>query len=132
MRNSRRGWLALVCGMVVSIAASAAAIDAANMTNFRSVGIESSRVHTAPNVAAAITELQTHPPHLVIAMATAEFPKTVIPAVESVLLAEYLRSKRTPVRLLLTPLITHAEVDRAAAAADVWNLVRFWADVLGR
>ena len=30
MRNSRRGWLALVCGMVVSIAASAAAIDAGN------------------------------------------------------------------------------------------------------
>ena len=55
---------------------------------------------------------------------------TVIPAVESVMLGEYLRSKGTPVRLLLTPLITHAEVDRAAAASDVWNLVSFWAEVL--
>jgi predicted esterase len=57
---------------------------------------------------------------------------TVIPAVESVMLGEYLRARRTPVRLLLTPLITHAEVDHAAAASDVWDLVRFWAEVLGK
>jgi dienelactone hydrolase len=55
---------------------------------------------------------------------------TVIPAVESVMLSEYLRSKGTNVRLLLTPLITHAELDHPPVAADVWDLVSFWAAVL--
>ncbi len=50
---------------------------------------------------------------------------TVIPTVESVLLARFLHG-RTPVRALLSGLITHAEVDRSAAAADVWELTTFW------
>ena len=40
---------------------------------------------------------------------------TVIPTVETVLLARYLHGS-TPVRALLSGLITHAEVDRSAAA----------------
>ena len=55
---------------------------------------------------------------------------TVIPSVESLLLARHLGGK-TRVRTLLSGLITHAEVDRAAAAADVIKLVGFWADMLG-
>ena len=39
----------------------------------------------------------------------------MIPAAESVLLGDYLRSKGVDVHLLLSGLITHAEVDRAAA-----------------
>jgi dienelactone hydrolase len=54
---------------------------------------------------------------------------TVIPSVESLLLAKYLEG-RTRVRTLLTGLITHAEVDRAAAAAEVIKLVGFWAELL--
>jgi dienelactone hydrolase len=54
----------------------------------------------------------------------------VIPAAESVLLAEYLRSKGVEVRLLLSPIITHAEFDKAAAYLEVWKLISFWADVL--
>jgi len=54
---------------------------------------------------------------------------TVIPTVESVLLARYLHGK-TPVRALLSGLITHAEVDRSAAAHDVWELTSFWRDVM--
>ncbi len=50
---------------------------------------------------------------------------TVIPTVETVLLARYLHG-RTPVRALLSGLITHAEVDRSAAAVDVWQLTTFW------
>jgi hypothetical protein len=50
---------------------------------------------------------------------------TVIPTVESVLLARFLHG-RTPVRALLSGLITHAEVDRSAAARDVWELTAFW------
>jgi dienelactone hydrolase len=57
---------------------------------------------------------------------------TVIPAAESVLLADYLRKKDTNVHLLLSDLITHAEVDRAAAATDTMKLVSFWADVLNK
>ena len=55
---------------------------------------------------------------------------TVIPAAESVVLANYLRAHGAHVRVLLSGLITHAEVDRAATALDAWKLVAFWADVL--
>jgi dienelactone hydrolase len=54
----------------------------------------------------------------------------VIPAMESVLLAETLRERGAEVTQLATPLITHAEVDRGAAARAVWELVGFWADLL--
>ena len=54
---------------------------------------------------------------------------TVIPSVESLLLAQHLEGK-TQVRTLLSGLITHAEVDRGAAAAEVIRLVGFWAELL--
>jgi pimeloyl-ACP methyl ester carboxylesterase len=54
---------------------------------------------------------------------------TVIPSVESLLLASHLEG-RTRVRTLLSGLITHAEADRAAAAGDVIKLVGFWAELL--
>ena len=57
---------------------------------------------------------------------------TVIPAVETTLLARYLRQKRTPVNPLLSGLITHAEVDKTAAAAETWKLVGFWSSLLSR
>jgi dienelactone hydrolase len=54
----------------------------------------------------------------------------VIPAMESALLAGTLRSHGADVTQLATPLITHAEVDRSAAARAIWDLVRFWANLL--
>jgi dienelactone hydrolase len=54
----------------------------------------------------------------------------VIPAVESKLLAENLRQRGAHVEQLATPLITHAEVDRSAAARAFWDLVKFWGDLL--
>ena len=54
----------------------------------------------------------------------------VIPAVESTLLAENLRKRGARVEQLATPLITHAEVDRSAAARAFWDLVKFWSDLL--
>jgi dienelactone hydrolase len=54
----------------------------------------------------------------------------VIPAVESVLLARELRERHARVRQLATPLITHAEVDRAKTFRTIWELVRFWGDLL--
>jgi dienelactone hydrolase len=53
----------------------------------------------------------------------------VVPAVESQILAERL-SRQVPVHLLITPLITHAEVDRSAGVVDTWRLVRFWFELL--
>lgn len=50
---------------------------------------------------------------------------TVIPPIETLLLASHLRPT-SPVTGLLSGLITHAEVDRSAAASDVWALTRFW------
>jgi dienelactone hydrolase len=54
----------------------------------------------------------------------------VIPAMESALLAEHLRP-RIPVHCLISPLITHAEINRRARFADVWHLIAFWAGVFG-
>jgi hypothetical protein len=50
----------------------------------------------------------------------------VVPALESLRLAKHLES-RTKVRVLLTALISHAEVDRPATAAEVVALIKFWA-----
>ena len=55
---------------------------------------------------------------------------TVIPAAESAVLDDYLRGKGADVHLLLSNLITHAEVNRSATASDTWKLVAFWASVL--
>jgi len=49
----------------------------------------------------------------------------VVPSSESRLLAERL-SPQVPVHLLITPLITHAEVDRDAGVTDIYYLIRFW------
>jgi hypothetical protein len=55
----------------------------------------------------------------------------VIPSVETVLLAGHLRGK-TDVHAVLSGLITHAEVDRSAAATEVWRLVGFWKELMDR
>jgi dienelactone hydrolase len=57
---------------------------------------------------------------------------TVIPAVETLLLARHLEEARVEVHPLLSGLITHAEVDKTAAAAETWKLVRFWGTLLDR
>jgi len=54
----------------------------------------------------------------------------VIPSVETVLLGEYLVDK-ADVRGLLSGLITHAELNRAPTATDVWRLASFWRQVFG-
>jgi acetyl esterase/lipase len=54
----------------------------------------------------------------------------VVPAIESTLLAQHATSAGVRARALLTPLITHAEVDRGSTVAAMWRLVDFWADVL--
>ncbi len=56
----------------------------------------------------------------------------VIPAAETVALARTLTERGANAHALVTPLITHAEVDRAAGVADAWALVGFWSDVLSR
>ena len=55
----------------------------------------------------------------------------VIPSVETVLLARYLQGK-TEVHAVLSGLITHAEVDKSAAATEVWRLVGFWKELMDR
>ena len=55
---------------------------------------------------------------------------TVIPAVETRLLAQSLRARGTVVHPLLSGLITHAEVDKSAAVSETLRLVAFWASLL--
>jgi pimeloyl-ACP methyl ester carboxylesterase len=49
----------------------------------------------------------------------------VVPAIESRRLAAVLERK-APVHLLVTSLITHAEVDRPPTAGEVWEMIRFF------
>jgi dienelactone hydrolase len=49
----------------------------------------------------------------------------VVPAIESRRLAVALEP-HAPVQLLVTSLITHAEVDHPPTAGEVWQMVRFW------
>jgi dienelactone hydrolase len=53
----------------------------------------------------------------------------VVPAVETAVLAEHLKP-HTTVRVLITPLISHAEVDRPATRAEIWDLVSFFKEML--
>jgi dienelactone hydrolase len=55
----------------------------------------------------------------------------VIPTSESRLLADHL-GEQTDVHLVISELITHAEVDRPPRAGEVLTLARFWGDLLGR
>jgi hypothetical protein len=57
---------------------------------------------------------------------------TVIPPAESILLGNTFRERGADVRVLLSRIITHAELDRAGDLAEAWRLVAFWADLLGR
>jgi dienelactone hydrolase len=54
----------------------------------------------------------------------------VIPASETRQLTEWLGARGVRARALVTPLISHAQVDAAPASRDVLALIRFWADVL--
>ena len=54
----------------------------------------------------------------------------VVPAIESTLLARDLEKAKHSVHVLLTPLITHAEVDRTSSVQAVWSLIDFWARLL--
>jgi dienelactone hydrolase len=54
----------------------------------------------------------------------------VVPAIESTLLGRELSARGVPVHVLLTPLITHAEVDRASTMPAVWRLIHFWTRLL--
>lgn len=56
----------------------------------------------------------------------------VVPAIESTMLAATLRGEGHSVRVLLSPLITHAEVDRSSTAVALWKLVDFWNAVLAQ
>lgn len=54
----------------------------------------------------------------------------VVPAIESTLLGRDLESRGISAHVLLTPLITHAKVDKAPSAATVWRLIHFWSKML--
>jgi acetyl esterase/lipase len=54
----------------------------------------------------------------------------VVPAIESTLLGQHLQSEGVRVHVLLTPLITHAEVDRRSTTTAIWRLIDFWSKLL--
>jgi dienelactone hydrolase len=54
----------------------------------------------------------------------------IIPAAESVLLAGSLEDRGGDVEVLLSGLITHAQISTSATASDAWKLIRFWTGIL--
>jgi dienelactone hydrolase len=54
----------------------------------------------------------------------------VIPAIESTLLGRRLGEQGTSVHHLVTPLITHAELNRQAGPGEAWKMISFWKDIL--
>jgi dienelactone hydrolase len=76
----------------------------------------------------ALSAERSPPPHAPVYLLHGT-DDNVIPAVESLLLARHLE-RSTDVRVLLSPLITHAEVDRPTQFGEIWKLVAFWSDVL--
>src|SRR5262245_13888370 len=54
----------------------------------------------------------------------------IIPAAESILLADALKARGADVKVLLSGLITHAQASGSATASDAWKLIRFWTDIL--
>ncbi len=55
---------------------------------------------------------------------------TVIPAIESELLGRHLKDKGVEAHVLLSQLITHAEVNKSAAASETLRLIGFWGSLL--
>lgn len=54
----------------------------------------------------------------------------VIPSAETPITADYLRRRgNTRVRQLLTPLVSHADLDTNAPVRDVWQLIKFWKEM---
>jgi dienelactone hydrolase len=58
------------------------------------------------------------------------YDDNIIPAAESLLLADDLRAKGADVQVLISGLITHAQVSASATASDAWKLIRFWKEIL--
>lgn len=58
------------------------------------------------------------------------FDDNIVPAAESVLLANALEARNAEVELLVSGLITHAQVSASATASDAWKLIRFWTGIL--
>ena len=55
----------------------------------------------------------------------------VIPSSETPLTADYLRRNgNTRVKTLLTPLVSHADLNTNAPIADAWRLVKFWKSMM--
>ena len=86
-------------------------------------------LHDPETVAVLSPEQATPPAGKVFLLHGAD--DNVIPSVETVLLANYLRGK-VETHAVLSGLITHAEVDRNAGAIEVWRLVGFWKDLMTR
>jgi len=59
------------------------ALDQSNSANWHNVQIDSTNEVATPDVSNAISSLSQFPPHIVIAMTTAEFPQSVMPTVEA-------------------------------------------------
>ena len=54
----------------------------------------------------------------------------VIPSAETPIAADHLRrSGNTRVRQLLTPLVSHADLDTNAPVREVWQLIKFWKEM---
>jgi acetyl esterase/lipase len=54
---------------------------------------------------------------------------SIIPTGEATALAAHLERAGTPTRVLVTPVLGHAEVQMDLTAREVWRLLRFWTEM---
>ena len=87
--------------------------------------VESLRNH--PGMSALSAERATPPAAPIFLLHGVD--DSVIPSVETVLLAEHFRGK-AEVHGLLSGLITHAEVNRTPGVTEVWRLATFWREIM--
>lgn len=79
--------------------------------------------------APALSPVRSPAPHVPVFLLHGE-EDNLIPSFETTRLAAYLRSHGTPrVRWLLTPLLSHADV-QTPSLGEAWRLIAFWTEVL--
>lgn len=82
---------------------------------------------------AALSPLAAPPPRGVPIFLLHGADDNLIPSSEAAVLAAYLLENGAgPVRTLVTPLVSHADVRADAPLGDTWRLVRFWRHVIDR
>jgi hypothetical protein len=106
-------------------------MDAVNDRDVASLGPRLAPILDSLDLPAALSPEESPPPAAPVYLLHGA-DDNVIPAVESTLLARHLAAQGVEVHLLVTPLVTHAEMDRTAGLGDAVALLRFLTQMMNK